>query len=338
VIARVATSRPSRAILGLVISAVFILATLSRVDLVEVGAALARVHPAGLALALALVLVEVGLRTLRWQLLLRPVHPIGYRSSLAYMCIGYFANSLLPARLGDIARAYLAGGRFGIARVAILGTILVERLADGFTILAIVAVLGIVVAGGGSLATSALGLGALALVGFAGAGSAVLLARRTGILRTRIGALVTDVFARLAAGAVAIRDPRGAARVEMLTLLPFAVAVVAFDVVARAAGVELTPAQAALAMGGVALSTSVPAAPGSLGTYEFVGVTILVSFGVPAEPALATVLLVHLIATLPTALVGLVAAWRLHFWFGAIAPDAAVPVRLIADPARADAR
>ena len=62
-----------------------------------------------------------------------------------YLAIGYFANSMLPARLGDVARAYLAGRAFGISRLAVLGTIVVERLADGLFILFVVAVLGLTV-------------------------------------------------------------------------------------------------------------------------------------------------------------------------------------------------
>ena len=44
-----------------------------------------------------------------------------------------------------------------------------------------------------------------------------------------------------------------------------------FALIANAAGLELSLAQAGLIMGGLALSTSIPAAPGSIGTYEFVG-------------------------------------------------------------------
>ena len=72
-------------------------------------------------------------------------------------------------------------------------------------------------------------------------------------------------------------------------------------------------------MGGLALSTAVPAAPGSLGTYEFVGTTILIGLGVPSEPALAIVVLVHVMATLPPAVVGLVMSWTLHLGPGRLA-------------------
>jgi uncharacterized protein (TIRG00374 family) len=311
-----------RVVLGLLVSAVFIYLTLSRVDLALLGDALGRVQPAGLVIAVGLVAFETGLRAKRWHLLLQPVSPTRYRSALAYLCIGYLANAILPARLGDLTRAYLAGGALGIARMGVLGTILVERLSDGLFILGAVAVLGVIVAGGGSLATTAAGLGVIAVGGIAGLVLLVLVARWAGVHETRVGRIVSDILARLAVGAVALRRPATLAAVVGLTILPFAVGVVTFEVVARAVGVDLTLAQAALAFGAVSLSFSIPAAPGSVGTYEFVGVTVLTAYGVTPEVALATVLLVHVLVTVSTSVAGLIAAWQLHFRVGAIADTA----------------
>lgn len=310
-----------RVLLGVVISAVFVVATLARVDLGEVGLAIGKVQPAGLVLAIALVFVELAIRAARWRVLLVAIRDVPFRTAAAYLSIGYFANSLLPARLGDVARAFLAGRAFGMPRVTVLGTILVERLADGFAILAIVGLLGLSLASGGSLATAALWLVGLAAVGGAGLVATLIYVRGSGGGRVRltIGALLD----RLVQGMVALRTPTGALTTVALTFVAFGVAVATFAIVAAATSLDLTLAQAAFAMGGVALSTSVPAAPGSIGTYEFVGTTILVGLGVSPETALVTIVLVHLIATIPPALLGLGAAWRLHFRVGEIAADAA---------------
>ena len=97
-----------------------------------------------------------------------------------------------------------------------------------------------------------------------------------------------------------------------LTVVAFFVAAAALLVVADALGIELTPEQGVLVMGALALSTAIPAAPGSIGTYEFVGLTTLTGLGVAPDPAIALVLLVHLVATLPPALAGLVSTAILH--------------------------
>ena len=298
---------------GLLVSAVFIALTLSRVDLEQLGAAAQRVQPAVLLAAVAFIALETSLRAKRWHILLQPIQPIPYRSAIAYLCIGYLANAVLPARLGDLTRAYLAGGALGIARLGVLGTIFVERLTDGFFILFAVVVLGVLVVGGGSIAGTAAGLGALAVLGAAGAVGALLVARRAGVQRTRLGGVIAGLLERLMVGTVALRSARGVAAVAGLTVAAFAVGVMTFSIVARATGVELTLAQAALATGAVGLSLAIPAAPASLGTFEFVGTTVLASFGASPESALITTFLVHLLVTVTNSTAGLVAAWALHF-------------------------
>ena len=319
--------RAIRLVAGLLVSALFAVATIGRVDLAEVGAAMRRVDFALVLLAVPLVGLELVLRAIRWQRLLRPLAPIALRRTAAYLAIGYFANSMLPARLGDVARAFLAGRAFDISRLAVLGTILVERLADGLFILAVVAVLGLTVAGGASLASTAF---LLAAVG--GAGVVLLAAWLAWVRRPVGGRLRTSLRSfveRVLRGVSGLRSPAVAATTALLTVAAFTTAVAMFAIVAEAAGADLTLAQCALVMGGLALSTSIPAGPSSIGTYEFVGLTILTSLGLAPEPALAIVVIVHLVATLPVALAGLVAAWQLHFRFSEIADDA--------DPATLDA-
>ena len=306
---------------GIAISALFAVLTVSRVDLPEVLVALRRVELPAIVVAVGLVLVELGLRALRWQRLLVPLAAVPVTRTAQYLAIGYFANTMLPARLGDLARAFLAGRSFGVSRLGVLGTILVERLADGLFILAVVVVLGVFVAGGASLAVTAAWLVVIAVAG-AAVGAAGLLYLRAGgsdgRIRGRLWALVEKVLR----GAEALRSPLRLVTVFALTAAAFGTAVVTFAVIAGAAGVELSPWQAALVMGGLALSTSIPAAPGSLGTYEFVGLSIMTAIGFNPEVSLAVVVLVHLIATLPVALAGLLATWRLHFRVGEIARDA----------------
>jgi uncharacterized membrane protein YbhN (UPF0104 family) len=124
-------------------------------------------------------------------------------------------------------------------------------------------------------------------------------------------------------GLTALRSPTSFALAAVLTAAAFGMSIASFWIVASAAGVSLSFGQAALVMGGLALSTSIPAAPGSLGTYEFVGVSILTAIGVSPDVALAIVVVIHVIATLPLAIAGLFAAWQLHFRVSEIAEDGA---------------
>jgi uncharacterized protein (TIRG00374 family) len=49
--------------------------------------------------------------------------------------IGFMANNILPARVGEFIRAYVLGSKERISKTASFATIVVERLFDGFVIL-----------------------------------------------------------------------------------------------------------------------------------------------------------------------------------------------------------
>ena len=305
-----------RLAVSLAISAVFLYLALSSVDLAAVGRAIADASPAWLLLALGIVIVDLGLRALRWQLLLHGVRGAGtrpgYRLTVGYLTIGFAANFVLPARLGDVARAMLAGTAFRTPRLAIFGTIMIERLGDGLTMLALAI-------GSSVLVARIAELNQLALfVVVAGAGGLVALAvgwfvlTRTGIATTRVGELVLGIVGRVAAGAGALTTVRGAASIVGMTWLLAGTACLVAWAVSNALGMALSPPQVVLFLSGIALSLAIPAAPGAIGTYEFVGKTIIVTLGFSAEQGLATILLMRLLTTVPPALAGLISLVVLH--------------------------
>jgi hypothetical protein len=69
---------------------------------------------------LASILVRFWLTALRWQLLLRPTKRIGIHRLFAITLIGFMANNVLPARLGEFVRAYALGRSEALARLAAL--------------------------------------------------------------------------------------------------------------------------------------------------------------------------------------------------------------------------
>ena len=307
-----AWAAPARRVVGIVVSVAFLALTLTRVDLAGAANAISRVAPLGIAAALVLAALEVAIRAERWRRLLTPFAPVGFRNAFSYLCIGYFANTLLPARLGDVARAVLAARAFGIPRLRTLGTILLERVADGVLILAITAGLALALPEARSLLEMARLVALVGAIGVLGLAVTLLVTHRSRVATTRGGSLVRSVLARLGEGLTGARTPAGLAVFAGLSLVAFGVAVGALLAIAAALGIALSLPQATLVMGALALSTAIPAAPGSIGTYEFVGLTTLTGIGVAPEPAIALVVLIHLIAILPPALAGLAMTVVLH--------------------------
>jgi uncharacterized protein (TIRG00374 family) len=326
----------ARTVVGLAVGAVFAWATITRADVGAVAESLGRAALPGVIAGLIFAWLEVCVRAWRWQFLLSPLGRIGYRTSLAYTCIGYFANLMLPMRLGDVARGYLAATALRLPRLATLGSIVAERLADGLTVLALAFVLGLTVTGAWQIASTAIWIGLIILLVGAAAAAAMAAINHERLAHTRLSRAIREPISRLAAGADAIRTPTGFLVVLAATLTSYVCAVAALAAVAASVGLSLSPQQAALVMAWLALSTAIPAAPGSVGTYEFVGVFVLVTvLGQDRNAALAAVVLLHVIGALPSALVGLVMTWVLHVrvWRleGTTAPATAAPAAAPAD-------
>jgi hypothetical protein len=187
---------------------VFAWATLSRVDLGATGASLGRAAPLGLCLVFFFAWLEIAIRAWRWRFLLSALGPVGYGHALAYTCVGYFANTLLPMRLGDVARAYLAATALRLPRLSTLGSVVTERLADGLTILALATALGFVVVNSWIVANAEL----LLAVAVAGVIASIVLAGlffgRSKITRAFLPRQAHDFVARVLQGSLAVRPPR----------------------------------------------------------------------------------------------------------------------------------
>lgn len=307
-------SRPTlprwvRPLVGIAISAAFVVVTISRVDLRLIGEVWATVPLWPLAVAVLLSMAELSVRALRWTTLLSPLSDAGYRIALAYLSIGHLANAVLPARLGDVARALFAGTAFRMSRTSALGTIAVERVVDA-ALLGIAASVAILV-GYSELAPAVAVLAAGGLGALLVAVVTVRILGRDAVAATRFGSMARRQATRFIAGATALRSPRNRVVVVALTLTSFGLAVAIMYTVTSAVGLTLSVWQAALVMAAVTLSTAIPAGPASLGTYEFVGVSVLATMGMPPEHSLLAVALVHLIVTVPPAVTGLVSMWAM---------------------------
>lgn len=311
-----------RLLVGVAISVVFLGVTLAGVDLAKTGAAIGRAAPLGLLAAFVVVLVDLTLRALRWHVLLRNVEGAEakppYRLAFGYLTLGFAANAVLPARLGDVARAVLAADTFRTPRLAIFGTIMIERVSDGLIMLGLAIVSSLIVASASELQSLTGYAILLVAAGLVSAGVGWIAITRSALASTRMALLVTGLVRRVSAGAGALREPRAASSFVGLTVVLATTAIIVSWTVARAVGIELSPIQAVLFLSGIALSLAIPAAPGAIGTYEFVGVAIITGLGYTREEGLATILLMRIITTFPPALIGVGSIWALHVRPGSI--------------------
>jgi glycosyltransferase 2 family protein len=126
-------SRWGGLLLGVVLIAAFV--WMFRQHLPEAGAQMLRASIPLLLVAVALQLLHLLLRALRWRLLLAPIkRDTGIGNLFSTTVIGYFASTIIPFRVGELVRPLLLASREGISRTATLATIGVERILDTLTV------------------------------------------------------------------------------------------------------------------------------------------------------------------------------------------------------------
>jgi uncharacterized protein (TIRG00374 family) len=320
------TTGIARSGIGLVISVVCVYLVLRGVDLGHTAQVLGGTNPAWLVLAVAGVTADLVFRALRWQGLIAPIHAVPLRRLSAYMLVGYLANNVLPARLGELVRSHYLGDREGISRSATLGTVVVERVVDTVVLVGIGAA-SILILNVRGVVVSAILVG-VALAGLLCVALAVALAahRLPGAARV---AEYLGRWPRLMHVATRLRDglrvaalPKTIAVAAILSVAAWSCTVLAVLAVGQALGIQLTVGEAALLAAGTNLATAIPSGPGYLGTFEYAGQTIAAAFGFAAAEGLALALLVHVITLAVSSTGGVVALVRLGWGRRPVGPQA----------------
>jgi glycosyltransferase 2 family protein len=117
---------------------------------VELGGILARVTQANVGLYLAALVfyyLTFPIRAYRWRKLLRNVGFLpdegvrlpGIPGITQIILLSWFANCIVPAKLGDMYRAYLLKQRAGVSFSKTFGTILAERIIDTLMLFSLLA-------------------------------------------------------------------------------------------------------------------------------------------------------------------------------------------------------
>ena len=108
---------------------------LNRERLAAVPELILEANPALVLLAFFVFYLGFPLRGYRWERLLRETgFVIGLRNSVEILYISWFVNCVVPAKLGDVYRAYLLKMNSPASLSRTFGTVFIERILDIFAI------------------------------------------------------------------------------------------------------------------------------------------------------------------------------------------------------------
>ena len=306
--------------LGLAVSALFLYFALRGLDLPTVWQYMKTADYWWLLPGVAIYFFGVWARTWRWHYMLRALKPVPLRRLFPVVCIGYMGNNIYPARIGELLRAYVLRQKEGVSVSASLATILVERIFDGVVMLLFVFVgLPLAPAIPGDwrrfvILFSLLFFGALALFFVIAASprraEAVYVWIIEHLVPERFRAPVRGFADRFMEGLYFLRSGRDVAMIFVTSLVVWLAETGKYWFVMHAFPFEVSFFVLMLMNGVVNLFTTIPSAPGYLGTFDEPGIEILKAFGVPENIAAAYTLVLHAALWLPITLLGAYYMWR----------------------------
>jgi len=274
--------------------------------------------------------VSVGLATLTF-----PVRAVRWRIMLSAggawarawpvwqaTAIGFMANNILPARGGELARAYAASRLVPCRFTTALGSIAVERVFDG---LVIVLLMSVAIAAPGFPATATIagrslssvagwsGIVFVALLGLlfamvhAPAGALSLagrLLRR--LLPSRAASFLVALVRHFIEGLSILKAPRDFARVVAWSFALWLVNAAAFYTGFLAFHIDHLPFGAAVLLQGiVAFGVAIPSSPGYFGLFEYASRAGLGLYGIAAASSVSFAIGIHLGWFVPITVIGL---------------------------------
>lgn len=313
--------RQWRLILGLAISALFLFWLGRQVgDVAAIGFALREANYLYLLPALAIYFFGVWIRAARWHYLLKPLKSIPPNRLFPVVVIGYMANDVLPARLGEFVRAYVLGNRERLPAAAILGTIVVERTLDGIAMLIFVIAATLFIPLDPQLQrvfqiAAAVFIGSIALFVVLASSRQLALAvvgTLTRPLPERPRALVTSLADRFLAGFHSLRSIRLTLAGLGLSLAAWLAEAGMYLIIGTYVfGLSLPPSAYVLTTAFANLFAMVPSAPGYIGPFDAGALGSLGLFGLTGSGlAAAYVFVLHLALLIPVSLLGFAYLWR----------------------------
>jgi glycosyltransferase 2 family protein len=279
------------------------------VDWRAAGAELARAALIPIVVAVVINLLSVALRGVRWWIFLRRVGPVPLTLAVRGAIVGSGFNNLLVANGGDATRALLVARATGVARTSVLATLALDRVFDPICFGLLLFVATFVMSLPAQLA-SARPFAGLAL--FVVIAILVLLVRapasdeptnEEGGWRARVREFRREVET--------LSTSRRFIAAMLVSASVWALQVVVFALVARSVGIALPLAGTVAAMLLTNTGLILRATPGNVGYFQFAYAIAAGHFGVPADAAVASALLLQVVQIVPVTLLALALAPRM---------------------------
>jgi len=313
-------------LIGSVISAVFLYLALRGIQWNVLWDTLQQTRFEFLVPAVAFTMLGHYARAWRWKFMLLAVKPIPTPTLFSSTLIGFMANDLLPARLGEFVRAYVLGRRENISRTAAFATIVYERVVDVFSLLVCLWVTLLNIEGPEWLRTSALWilsfnivlLGFLLLMQRCPNSMRAITAWASRPLRKNHRATISRATEGFLGGLSGMTRVSTFLPIVFSSVLVCGCAILGFYFCFGALRMNPPLISNLVLLVLVSMGSMIPSAPAYIGTTQYACVVGLGLFSVGKSEALAYSILYHATQFFPVVAAGFYLLWKSQIKFGEI--------------------
>ena len=268
----------------------------------------------------AVYFVGVWARAWRWHYLLKPIKEIPTGTMFPIVTIGYMGNNIYPFRAGEVLRAVILKRRQNVSVSGSLATIFVERIFDGVVMLSFVFLNLPELA---KLNTDSGFVGKIqdvaiyGTIAFASALLVFLLAAmfpqitaKVGLwciehfLPERLHTKIISLMNKFLDGLASLRSPLNVLMVFLTSVVIWLLETGKYWFVMHAFNFEVSFFALMLMNGIVNLATTLPSAPGYIGTFDAPGIAVLMAYGVDQATAAGYTLVLHAALWIPITVLG----------------------------------
>jgi glycosyltransferase 2 family protein len=307
---------------GLLISVVSIYLAFRKIDLHLLWKDISGCTVRFFMLAVLCNLFQMVVRAWRWKVLLDPIKKTVFSNRLLAVLIGFAANCVLPARLGEFIRADNLGQREEMSRSSTFATIVIERLADGFTLLLILLIgvqLAVLPSDMSSVSAGLKSAGIILfvsyiliicfLIGFRLNPRLyfAVLEKCLFFLPHHLRARIAEIVHKFGQGLMPLEGLRGWLMLIIYSLLLWSTSLYQVQLIEHSIGISLPFIAAFVILCMASFGVMVPSAPGYIGAFHLAVQYGFMFFGVSREQGLSAAILYHASFFFPTILVGLIA-------------------------------
>jgi uncharacterized protein (TIRG00374 family) len=292
-------------VLPILISCLFLYLAARNLDFVKAGRVFLSINYLYLFISFLATVIAFVIRVIRWQAILSPIKKMGISRLSSSFLIGLMVNNILPARIGELARAYVLGEKEKVSKSLIFATIVLERILDTLSVFAILVCLLFISRIPENIKKTGLFI----------FGACLLILIFLFLLKThkswtikkveRISLKLSKIVESFSEGLSALSSKKRFLLLIFYSILSWLITGLAIHFLLLSIGICLGLHIAYFVLVMTVIGVMIPAAPGYIGTYHYFCILALQIAGQDKALAASFSILSYLVSFIPTTLAGI---------------------------------